>query len=294
MKKDLLQWKVEEGKKLSSFLKEKLPASFSAKAIKKAIESGSCRVNGRIVTFAAHAIRKGDTVAFFLPKEIESESLILLYEEEGFLIVSKPAGMASDVSALKALPMPFKNCRPVHRLDKDTSGVWILAKTEAMQKKLEELFAAKKILKRYLAIVDGHMAKKEGVIEKRLDLKKAYEGGKIFKTTPTKGKSSSTKWQLLTQGDKASLLLCEPLTGRTHQIRVHLSSCGHPILGDKQYGKKFFCPFFAQRHLLHAYLLKFLHPETQEPIQILAPLPNDFLKACGDLHLDFEEGLAMK
>ncbi|MCF7806476.1 MAG: RluA family pseudouridine synthase, partial [Simkaniaceae bacterium] len=217
--------------------------------------------------------------------------LNILYEDEHFIAVNKPAGMVvhpapghydqTFVNALlfycDTLEIEENSLRPgiVHRLDKETSGVLIAAKTKQMQAALTELFSERKMVKEYIAICIG--------IPKEL---KAF--GKITRHpikrqemmfSEEKGKEAETHFEILDRGEKLCVTKAFPKTGRTHQIRVHLKTLGAPILGDDVYGNASFNERYKiKRQLLHAHALRFTHPITQEPIEIVAPLPEDMLE----------------
>jgi RluA family pseudouridine synthase len=271
------QWTVtseEEGITLLSFLKSRYKEAPSTKAIKRAIDSKFCTVHGRVETFSSHPLKQGaqvalDLSAFSQPKF--SCSLSILYEDADLIIYNKPVGVVSESRSFH----PFEL---VHRLDKETSGAIVLAKKPAVKEALSDFFAKRRVHKSYLALVDGVVGEDKGKMDNEIGQKGSYSGQTIYGVVETgKGRRAITCWSCLKRGGKASLLLCEPLTGRTHQIRVHLSSIGHPILGDFQYGKHFRCQIRPRRHLLHAYQLRFPHPtnENQE-VQVTAPVPLDF------------------
>lgn len=259
----------ESGMKLLAFLREKWPSAPSVKALKRAIDGKRCKINGRIETFSTHTLSKGDRVEIELI-EAQASELTILYEDDALVVCNKPAGMVSESKNFPA--------KLVHRLDKETSGVLILAKTELMRQKMVELFRKHRVKKEYLALVDGLVLKKEGKIASRLAKKHSYEGQTIYASAP-QGEEAITYWKCLGMGKKESLLLCEPVTGRTHQLRVHMKEMGHPILGDAQYAKKFSSLLSVHRQMLHAYRISFPHPVTGQKIEAAAPLPNDFLEA---------------
>jgi 23S rRNA-/tRNA-specific pseudouridylate synthase len=145
-----------------------------------------------------------------------------------------------------------------------------------------ELFRKKQVRKEYLALVDGLVRDKKKTITSKLAAKHHFQGQTLYGSSPT-GQEAITEWELIGVGTKSSLLLCKPITGRTHQLRVHLKEAGHPIVGDYQYTKIFQCPFQAKRHLLHAYKIRFPHPVTNEEIEIIAQLPTDFVEALESL-----------
>ncbi len=267
----------DKGMKLLYFLRDHCQDAPSVKALKRAIDGKKCRVNGRIETFSTHPLNVGDIVEIDLAATSKKTNLTILFEDDELCICDKPAGITCTPENFPALL--------VHRLDKETSGVLILAKTEAMRQKMISLFAEKSMYKAYLAVVDGHVTKEEGTITTRLAKKHTYQGQTIYGSA-AKGQLAITNWTLLEAGKKASLLLCEPVTGRTHQLRVHLKEMGHPILGDAQYAKRFTCTYEPPRVLLHAYRVRFTHPTSGEEVEITTPPPEDFLMALEELDIE--------
>lgn len=295
-----LSWVVtstEEGMTLQAFLRQKCPSAPSAKAIKRAIDSKYCTLDGRIETFSSHLLRKGNRVELDLSAFNRHQAVLsptILYEDNDLIICNKPAGMVSENRYFnEQFPRFSKKLQLVHRLDKETSGAIILTKNTKMKEKMEELFSKREVDKVYLALVDGELDKEEGKIDTFLAPKLRYEGQTIYQIAQ-KGKRAITYWKCLKKGERASFLLCEPITGRTHQLRVHLSGIGHPILGDVQYAKKFRCPVHPKRHLLHAYLIIFIHPLSKKKIEVTAPIPLDFKQALQELkaYPDGASGLA--
>lgn len=276
------------GMRLLAFLKEHVSEASSVKSLKRAIEAGSCSVNGRIECFSSKNVAEGDVVELSLSQTRSKQfPPSILYEDVDLIICDKPAGIVSEHSEFnRQLPSYRGELQLVHRLDKDTSGIIVAAKNNKTKKKLEDLFAKRKVHKTYLALVDGVVKKKEGKIDNFLAKKCSYQGQSIWGSVPKgKGVVALTKWRCLKKGKSASLLLCEPQTGRTHQLRVHLSEMGHPILGDYQYCQKFLCTYRPQRQLLHAFKIQFCHPFTKELITVEAPLPSDFKHALKILGL---------
>lgn len=260
----------EAGMRLLAFLRKHLSEHSSVKGLKRAVESKGCKINGRVEIFSTRKLSFGDVVQLEMaPKEVRSE-IEFLYEDKDLIICNKPAGVVCDNKNF-----PFKL---VHRLDKETTGVLILAKKESVYQKMVALFSEKKVKKKYLALVEGEVVKKEGKIESYLAKKHAYQGQSIYGSCK-KGQLAITVWKRLGRSAGASLLLCEPITGRTHQLRVHLKEMGHPILGDYQYGKVFKVKLHPKRHLLHALTISFPHPETHKVIEVVAPIAEDFLQA---------------
>lgn len=282
-----LKWRVskkEAGMRLLQFLREKCPESPSVKTLKRAIDDKFCTVNDRIEIFSSYRLEENDvvmlnTLAFEKTKKALAITIPILYEDQELLIINKPPGLISDIAAIKK-GLPKESLNLVHRLDKETSGVLILAKTPEMKEKMILLFKKLKVRKLYLAIVDKVLEKDEGKIDNFLGEKHHYQGQTIYGSVEEKkGRHAITYWKCLAKGKNACIVSCEPYTGRTHQLRVHLSSLGHPILGDIQYGKKFFCSYRPQRNLLHAYCIVFEHPTTRKSLKVIAPIPVDFKQA---------------
>jgi 23S rRNA-/tRNA-specific pseudouridylate synthase len=265
-----MKWQAARSEKLIAFLQAQLGGAYSGKQLRKALEANLCRVNTRVERFGSASIKAGDTVELaaawksLLPKK--PAPIETIYEDEHLTIINKPAGWVSADT---------QSSRLVHRLDKDTTGLLILAKSSHAFEKMKELFEKKEIVKEYLALVDGHIFQQEGRIENRLAKKGSFQGQTIWGSSPT-GSTAITDWKALAKGKNSTLLLCKPLTGRTHQIRVHLSEMNHPILVDRQYAKSFRCKHFIQRPLLHAHKLRFTHPFFNKEIDLEAPIPQDF------------------
>lgn len=271
-----MKWLVRSPQKLAPFLGAQLQSS--GKQMRKALEANLCRVNGRIERFGSASLRPGDTVemAADWKRSQATEKPTLLYEDEYLQIVNKPVGVVCSQEHFKALL--------VHRLDKDTTGVLLLAKNGAAKDKLMELFEQREMVKKYIALVDGIPRAESGVQESRLMKKGSFQGQTIWGSGP-QGQTAITHWTKLASGKQAALILCEPYTGRTHQIRVHMAEMGHPILVDRQYASSFRCPLFIQRPLLHAAALEFIHPFTGQKIVAQAPLPLDICEALRNVSI---------
>jgi 23S rRNA pseudouridine955/2504/2580 synthase len=280
-------WIVRSGEqgRLGSFLEPRLrPAS--NKKIKQALEANSCLVNERVERFASRLLRVGDRVQFRWPSAPTAEASIL-FEDEDFLVVNKPPGWVCDDSLLKRLSSTSGTLWLVHRLDRDTSGALLLAKSPSIRKRFEELFREHLVHKLYWAVVDGTPVSSSGEQRQPLIRKESGAGQQRWgPALPGEGLPAQTRWHLVKSGADCALLACEPLTGRTHQIRVHLALMGHPILGDRHYCAHFRCLEVPPRVLLHALELQFPHPRTGLPTSIRAPLPPDFSHQLKRLHLD--------
>lgn len=279
-----MKWLVAAEQKLAPFLSEQFGGKYSGKQMRRALEANLCRVNGSIERFGSKALKRGDFVELSPTwKSILSPNLsgmAVIFEDEYFKIVDKATGwICDDRQTLRTFgPKHFL----VHRLDKDTTGLLILAKSHAARQKMIDLFEKRQIEKSYLAIVDGIPKKQQGDIESLLAKKGAFEGQTLWGSS-SKGLTAQTAWEKVGEGKQCSLLLCKPFTGRTHQIRVHLSEMGHPILIDRQYAKSFRCKLFIQRPLLHAYRLQWVHPFTGKELDLKAPLPVDIRDVLLDM-----------
>lgn len=270
----------EIGLKLQTFLQKKL--ELSGKMIKKLIDAGNCRVNGSIQSISSYNLKPGDHVSLEL-KEIPkagSFSMKILYEDPDLYICNKPSGLVTHIDDVQ--PLFNQKIFLVHRLDKETSGVIVIAKNQKMQKMMEQLFRKREVVKTYVALVKGSVQKSEGMIENRLIKKKETHGQSFYGSTmSSEGDLAITYWKCIKKGKNGSLLQCVPKTGRTHQIRVHLSEMGHPILGDTQYGPHVTFPLGVNRVLLHSYKIAFIHPITNQKVSITAPIPKEFAKFVG-------------
>ena len=251
--------------RLDKFLVEQLP-KFSRAKLQKDIEAGAVKVNGVVRLESKFVVREGDRVEynqlqiadFRLKIENSKKTIKVLYNANGLLIIDKPAGLSvhpgagvKEVSLSEILLWQFPEIegvgeahRPgiVHRLDKDTSGVMLVAKTAEMYEYLKDAFATRKIKKRYLALILGVPDKAHGFIDSLLGKSKTD-----FRKYTTKDmiepKSSLTEYRVLeilslksAYVDKTALISVDLHTGRTHQIRVHMASIGHPLIGDSLYG----------------------------------------------------------
>lgn len=270
-----MKWIAESPEKLSRFLEAKLERH-SGKFIRRVLGANLCRVNGKVERFASSCLSQGDVVelspAFQSVLSPKLKRLQILYENEDFRIVNKPSGFvcSKEKSLLKSYEL-------VHRLDKDTTGLLILAKSSKAKSQLIELFKSCSISKSYLALVDGVVLKKEGTIRSLLIKKGSYHGQTIWGSSPYQGQSAITHYKVLDKGKNASLLLVKPETGRTHQIRVHMAEMGHPILVDPQYARTYRSSIVSPRPLLHAYRLQFRYQDQE--IDVSAPIPEDFKEA---------------
>lgn len=281
----------EAGVRLDKLLAEHFP-DHSRTWFQFLISQGCILVNGSVLK-KREILKAGDEVevTFLLPPELSVEPqnipLDILYEDEHLIAVNKSAHMVVHPAPghprdtfVNALLFHCRNLpesdplRPgiVHRLDKDTSGVMLAAKTLGMHQKLVELFSARQIRKDYLAICVG--TPKEGLID--APLKRSSTQRKEMAVNFTEGKEAKSLCRVLGHNAYLSLVEIRLLTGRTHQIRVHMQHMGTPVLGDPVYGSfganRKYSP---ERQLLHAWKLQFNHPATGKAMDLIAPIPKD-------------------
>lgn len=209
-------------------------------------------------------------------------NLDIVYEDEWFLVVNKPSGIAIHPSILhfdnslsNGICFYFdkiglkKKIRPVNRLDKDTSGLVIFAKCEYIQECLSLQMQEGIFKKEYLCLVSGTITPKSGTINLPIARK---EGSIMERCIDEKGKQAITHYKVIKEFKNYSLVECRLETGRTHQIRLHMASIGHPLLGDTLYGTT---SSLISRQALHSYKIKFIHPITKKEIELIAKLPQD-------------------
>ncbi|MGH7033198.1 MAG: RluA family pseudouridine synthase [Stellaceae bacterium] len=302
---------AEAGERLDRVLAARL-AAYSRTRLKRLVESGQVTREGATITDPSLRVKPGQSFLVAIPPPVEDRplpqamALAIVYEDEQVLVLDKPAGLVVhpapgnlDRTLVNAL---LAHCgdtlagiggvkRPgiVHRLDKDTSGLLVVAKTELAHRKLSADFAARRLTRAYLALVRGVPNPGEGEIAARIGRSKTDR--KKMAVLATGGKAALTRYRTLRRfGAAAALLECRLATGRTHQIRVHLAAKGHPLIGDLVYGRgrASTLPPAARgfpRQALHAERLGFLHPTRGEYLEFSAPLPSDMaaLMACLEL-----------
>ncbi len=253
-------WRVEKGGlSLIHLLREK--ASISGKEAKRAVENGGCFINGKLEKFASTKVPAGKEILFYLDRveKRKKEPLRPLYQDEYFQAFDKPPFFVCD-----------ETCT-LHRLDKETSGVLLISE----RKEFFLLFKRREIDKRYYAVVEGEIKEDKGEINRPLDVVRLYEGQKLMGEVE-EGKPSITRWKKIATKNRLTLLECRPITGRTHQIRVHLALMGNPVVGDAQYGNRY--TKGTKRMLLHAHKVAFTHPMTKKKMTISSPVPKEFLE----------------
>jgi 23S rRNA pseudouridine1911/1915/1917 synthase len=290
-----------QGKRLDQFLTG-TDLTLSRSQAKKLIEEKTILLNGTPTKPSVH-LKIGDQVSGTVPipkplaLEPEPLPLAILYEDPSIVVVDKPPGMVvhpapgnPSGTLVNALIYHCKDLagingviRPgiVHRLDKETSGVMVVAKDDEAYHQLTKQFKDRTVEKVYLAIARGKFSREEGSIDWAIGRHPSER--KRMSTRTKRGRPAITLWKVIERFDGLTLLEIFPRTGRTHQIRVHLSAMGHPLLGDPLYGKKGAtltadlkeCSRRLNRQALHAYRLAFIHPRTRERVEFSSPIPRD-------------------
>lgn len=280
---------AEEGTRLVNFIKKKLGDAYPARQIKRELEKNCCQVNGAVERFASREVKRGDRIHFEdrqrAPAVEENREWETLFADDDIIICNKPAGVVVDSPEThQQLCETHGPVFLVHRLDRDTTGVFLLARNEAAAKSLENQFRERTIDKVYLALVDGSPAEQNGEIQNSLGKVHVYDGQAIWGEVPRgQGPLAHTVWRVIGRGQRASLVACQPKTGRTHQLRAHMKGMGHPILGDFQYARQFSCGYKPRRCMLHASEITFNHPRTGHKRRVRVPLPSDFEAALREV-----------
>ena len=284
------------GVRLDRFLTAQLPGK-SRTTIQQLIEKGDVYVNGH-VSKPGYLLRIDDQVQVSIPENHNSATNIvprllpldIVYEDKDLLVVNKAAGIVvhpspghHDDTLVNALVAQYPDImrenegfRPgiVHRLDKDTSGLLIIARTVAAHLALAEQMKSHGIVKRYLALVEGIVALDQGSIDAPIGRDRRHR--QQMAITVVRSRVARTHFRVLERFSKHTLLQLELETGRTHQIRVHLKAIGHPIVGDPVYGSgNVSRGFMLRRQFLHAFQIEFTHPTTGKAIHLEAPIPLD-------------------
>ena len=292
--------KENNQKRLDSYVTDKL-SKLSRTTAQRLIEEGKILVNGKKQK-ASYKPEEGDVISIEIPeaKDVELKAqdipVPVVYEDNDIIVVNKPKGMVvhpangnPDGTLVNAILAMCKDSlsgiggeiRPgiVHRLDKDTSGLLIVAKNDEAHMNMSKQIQERKVTKKYIALVRGVVAEDEATID--LPIARSTKDRKKMAIDP-KGKNAVTHFKVLKRYDNYTLLELKIDTGRTHQIRVHMASIGHALLGDEVYSSAK-SPYKLQGQTLHARVLGFIHPRTNKYIEFEAPLPDYFEKVLSDL-----------
>ena len=284
----------ESGERLDQFVAHK--AGISRSSAQRLLAAGAVAVDGT-TREKNHRLRAGELVMILLPEPREAKvvpqdiPLEIIYEDMDLAVVSKPAGMVvhpaaghSDGTLVNALFFALRNLsgvggvmRPgiVHRLDRDTSGLMVVALNDATHLRLQEMVRARELKRIYSALVHGVPATRLGTIDAPVG--RDPRDRKRMAVNAGTGRPSLTDFRVVREYSDAALLEVELATGRTHQIRVHLSHIGHPVVGDPVYGTRgeLERELGLRRQFLHARELSFPHPSTGEEMRFESPLPED-------------------
>lgn len=286
----------EAGVRIDKYLAEQLP-DITRSYLQKLLKDGSVQMNGKPVKTSTKTAA-GAIIELTIPEPEEPEilpediPLDILYEDSDVILINKPKDMVVHPAAghytgtlVNALMYHCKGdlsgingvLRPgiVHRIDKDTTGVLIVCKNDKAHNALAEQLKEHSITRKYRAIVCGNLKEDEGTVDAPLG--RHPQDRKKMAIVRTGGKRAVTHYRVLERFGNYTYIECQLETGRTHQIRVHMASLGHPLLGDEAYGRVK-SPFKLEGQTLHAMVLGFIHPTTGEYMEFEAPLPEYFEK----------------
>ena len=314
-----------DGRRIDAYLASRF-TDYSRSVIQRIIEAEAVQVNGRAVK-ASYKVRAGDQVSVWLPELPETTAppedipIEVVYEDEALTIVNKPAGMVTHpakgnwtgtmVNAIQfhydTLSTVGGENRPgiVHRLDRDTTGLLVVVKDDLAHRRLALQFELREVAKEYLAIVYGVPQRDSDYIDRPIGFHPITREKMAIRSLEDGGKPAVTFYEVVERFHGFALVRCKPQSGRTHQIRVHLTHIGHPIVADKAYSGRFRLflsdllgtghdsarpspaldpdTVLIDRQALHAHALRFTHPLTGNPISVSAPLPPDMARTLESL-----------
>lgn len=295
----------DKGKRIDSFLNEVIEDA-TRSYIQKIIDGGYVEITGKKTTKSGNKLKGTETIVVNLPEDEtldlipEDIPLEIIYEDSDIVVINKapnmvvhPAHGNYNGTLVNALLYHIKDLstingviRPgiVHRLDKDTSGVIVVAKHDEAHTTLSDMFKEKTLEKTYVCIAKGIFKDKSGRIETLIG--RDPRDRKKMAVVTENGKIAISNYEVLDENKNYSLVKVRIETGRTHQIRVHMKSLNHPILGDSTYGNS---SDGIDRQMLHAYRLKFTHPISKKEMVVTAPIPEDFKRALKLAGLDIEK-----
>ncbi len=306
----------DKGVRLDRFLANAAP-ELSRNRLKQLIEAGQLSTSGRTITDPSYRVKPGETFTLTVPEvepatpEAQAIPLSVLYEDADLLVVDKPAGLVvhpapgnPDLTLVNAL---IHHCgeslsgiggvaRPgiVHRLDKDTSGLLIAAKNDIAHRALSGQLSSRKLKRVYLALVFGVPVPASGKIDRPIGRHPKHR--KKMAVLRSGGRAAQTRYRVVRRfGQWLSLVECQLMTGRTHQIRVHLAHLGHPLVGDPVYGRRRLAANLPEsvaqaikafpRQALHAHMIGFDHPRSEKRLDLESALPKDFADLMQSLEI---------
>lgn len=304
MKKELIAESLIEKINIKDFLEQR--TELSSRRLKLLLKSRKITINGKPAYFD-NIVRNGDKIIVDMaetgrdstvPEDIPVD---VIYEDDYFLAVNKPAGMlvhptqnhpggtlsnaVKHYLVAKGMDIPV---RLANRIDMETSGLVVIAKSGEAHSALSAQFEQDSCRKYYIAVAEGCFEVQQGVIDKPIGID---PGNPIRRAVTADGQSSRTEYEVLEQYKDAALVRLKLITGRTHQIRVHLCSMGHPLLGDMLYGGK---PIGISRQALHAYEMQFAHPFTKKAVKLQADMPQDMTALIDRLRNEYNHTGANK
>lgn len=293
-----------DGQRLDVALSE--AAGLTRSRVAALMADGNVTVDGKVETKSGAKAKQGQIVILTIPAPkpavpvAQEIPLTILYQDDDLAVVLKPCGMVvhpaagnEDGTLVNALLHHLDHLsgiggelRPgiVHRLDKDTSGLLLVAKNDQSQLALSRQLQERQMEKHYRALVEGNLREDSGRIDQ--PIARSKKDRKKMAIDP-EGRPSITDWTVLARGRNVTLLDVHILTGRTHQIRVHMKSIGHPVCGDPIYGSGRGAK--VPRLMLHAYTLSFTHPRTGERMTFTAPLPEEFVQGLRGNGVEWEK-----
>ena len=297
------------GKRIDAYLSSRY-SDYSRSVLQKVIDAGAVLINGK-PTKASYKVRLDDLISVWLPELAddapvpEDIPIPVVYEDDTFVVVNKPPGMVTHPAKgnwsgtlVNALQFHFDTLstvagenRPgiVHRLDRDTSGLLIVAKDDKAHRLIAAQFEGRTIRKEYLAIVKGEPSRDSDYIEKPIGPHPTDREKMAIRLPEDGGKEAVTFYEVMERLRGYALVRCMPKTGRTHQIRIHMAHIGHPIVADKMYSGRSRLTIgdlfghdhaeadrpLVERQALHAHRLEFDHPGTGQRLKLEAPIPAD-------------------
>lgn len=288
----------ETGSRIDRYLSQQLP-DFSRSRIQKLIEDGNVLLNGTVCTSKKTTMQMGDRLSLTIPEvrslDLQPEEIPLdvLYEDDSLIIINKPAGLvvhpAAGHEAGTLVNALLAHCplaeiggvqRPgiVHRLDKDTTGAMVVAKTDQAHQHLQAQLKAKTARREYLGVVYGSPRADSGTIDQPIGRHSGDRKKMAVVPVEKGGRAAMTHWRVQERLGNHTLMLFQLETGRTHQIRVHSAYIGYPIVGDPVYSSGHSVGVNLPGQALHAWRLRLQHPVTGEFIEAIAPLPSAFVK----------------
>lgn len=283
MRLNIEKYVVNEEILLGDFLKQ-IKKDISNKKIKQYIKYNNVLVNGKVINKANYMLKNNDIVSIsYGIKKIDDFDIDIIYEDKDIIVINKPCGLLSisnnkekDITAFRMVRSYIKKNNPkiylfvIHRLDQETSGVLMFAKSEKIKHLFQDNWNDIVKKRKYMAVVEGNVSNDNGKIESYL---KENKMGMVYSSKNDDGKYAISEYKVVKRKNNKTLLDVNILTGRRNQIRVHMSEMGNPIIGDKKYGSS-----IKSRLMLHAYELELIDPRNNKILSFKADVPEEFYK----------------